>query len=153
MWENEALWLVRHWKRFTHGHRNRNLVYSSIRECPPSFYTMWNEAGDSQFSQHARRLSRTRRWLIASYCKQAMYMYQSADYKVTIKVSKIDPFCQGVDIFIGRTTSELCPVAAVLSYLTRVAQNTTPEYNDKGWFSAVIISMVLTVNAEIFVGD
>ena len=39
--------------------------------------------------------------------------------KVTIKASKTDPFRQGVDIFVGRTSNELCPVAAVLAYLVR----------------------------------
>lgn len=36
---------------------------------------------------------------------------------VTIKASKTDPFRKGVQIFIGRTDSELCPIAAVLPYL------------------------------------
>ena len=39
--------------------------------------------------------------------------------KVTIKSSKTDPFRQGIDIFIGKTSNELCPVAAVLAYLAR----------------------------------
>ena len=32
--------------------------------------------------------------------------------KVTMKALKTDPFCQGVDIFIGRTFNKLCPVGA-----------------------------------------
>ena len=39
--------------------------------------------------------------------------------KVTIKASKTDPFHQGIDIFIERTNNELCPVAAMLAYLTK----------------------------------
>ena len=39
--------------------------------------------------------------------------------KVTIKASKMNIFHQGVDISVGRTLNELCPVAAVLSYLTK----------------------------------
>lgn len=37
--------------------------------------------------------------------------------KVTIKASKTDPFRRGVDLFVGRTGGELCPVAAVLAYM------------------------------------
>lgn len=39
--------------------------------------------------------------------------------KITIKASKTDPFRQGVDIFVGKTSNDLCPVAAVLAYLAR----------------------------------
>lgn len=39
--------------------------------------------------------------------------------KVRIKASKTDPFRQGIDIFIGRTDNDLCPVAAMLAYLTK----------------------------------
>lgn len=37
--------------------------------------------------------------------------------KVRLKKSKTDPFRVGVDIFVGRTDSPLCPVAAVLAYM------------------------------------
>ncbi len=37
--------------------------------------------------------------------------------KVHIKASKTDPFRKGVDIFLGRTGSDLCPVRAMLNYL------------------------------------
>ncbi len=37
--------------------------------------------------------------------------------KVHIKASKTDPFRKGVDIFLGRTGSDLCPVTAMLDYL------------------------------------
>ena len=37
--------------------------------------------------------------------------------RVMIKQSKTDPFRKGVDLFIGKTGSSLCPVAAMLSYL------------------------------------
>ena len=36
---------------------------------------------------------------------------------VNIKASKTDPFQKGVSIFLGRTNSTLCPVAAVAAYL------------------------------------
>ncbi len=37
--------------------------------------------------------------------------------RVTIKQSKTDPFRRGVDLFLGKTDSDLCPVQAILSYL------------------------------------
>ena len=37
--------------------------------------------------------------------------------QVAIKQSKTDPFRQGVNIFFGRTSTDLCPVAALLNYL------------------------------------
>ena len=37
--------------------------------------------------------------------------------RVTIKQSKTDPFCQGVQLFLGRTCTDLCPVAAMLGYI------------------------------------
>ena len=43
--------------------------------------------------------------------------------KVTIKASNTDPFCQGVDILIGRIFNELCPVAAVLSFFAKRVNN------------------------------
>jgi len=39
--------------------------------------------------------------------------------KVRIKESKTDPFRLGVDVFVGRTGNELCPVAAVLAYMMK----------------------------------
>ena len=37
--------------------------------------------------------------------------------RIKIKQSKTDPFRKGVDLFVGRTVSSLCPVAAMLDYL------------------------------------
>ncbi len=37
---------------------------------------------------------------------------------VTLKASKTDPFRKGITLYIGRATSDLCPVSAVLAYLT-----------------------------------
>ncbi len=37
--------------------------------------------------------------------------------RVRIKASKTDPFRKGVDIFLGRTGTDLCPVTALLNYL------------------------------------
>ncbi len=37
--------------------------------------------------------------------------------RVSIKQSKTDPFRKGIDIFVGKTFSDLCPVSAMLNYL------------------------------------
>lgn len=37
--------------------------------------------------------------------------------KLTIKASKTDPFRKGVDLFLGRTPSSVCPVKAMVGYL------------------------------------
>ena len=38
--------------------------------------------------------------------------------QICIKLSKTDPFRSGVSLFVGRTGTDLCPVAALLDYLT-----------------------------------
>ena len=37
--------------------------------------------------------------------------------RISIKQSKTDPFRQGVDLFLGKTSTSLCPVGALLNYL------------------------------------
>ena len=37
--------------------------------------------------------------------------------KFRIRASKTDPFRVGVDIFVGKTANQLCPVTAILSYM------------------------------------
>ena len=37
--------------------------------------------------------------------------------RVSIKASKTDPFRRGVNVFLGKTNNDLCPVAAVGAYL------------------------------------
>ena len=44
--------------------------------------------------------------------------------EVTLKASKTDPFRHGVSVYLGRTDSDLCPVAAVLGYI--VSRGTAP---------------------------
>lgn len=39
--------------------------------------------------------------------------------RVTIKKSKTDPFRQGVSLYLGRTSSDICPVSATISYLEK----------------------------------
>ena len=42
---------------------------------------------------------------------------QPSFVRISIKQSKTDPFRRGVQLFVGRTGSDLCPVGALLSYL------------------------------------
>ena len=37
--------------------------------------------------------------------------------EVRIKASKTDPFRKGVNLYIGRTNNDLCPIAAMMAYL------------------------------------
>ena len=37
--------------------------------------------------------------------------------RVTIKQSKMDPFRKGVDLFLGKTGTDLCPVVVILNYM------------------------------------
>ena len=37
--------------------------------------------------------------------------------RVTLKQSKTDPFRKGICLFLGKTATNLCPVAAMLNYL------------------------------------
>ena len=48
--------------------------------------------------------------------------------QVCLKASKTYPFRTGVNVFVGRTGFLLCPVAAVLSYMTRRGTATGPLF-------------------------
>ena len=50
--------------------------------------------------------------------------------RVHLKRSKCDQFGMGVDVFVGRTRCELCPVAAVLSYLAVRGSSQGPIFID-----------------------
>ena len=39
--------------------------------------------------------------------------------KISIKQSKTDPFRKGVDLFLGKTDTDICPVRALLNYLVQ----------------------------------
>ena len=47
---------------------------------------------------------------------------------VNVKVSKTNPFRQGVQIHLGRMSSELCPVAAILSYMVKRGTSDGPFF-------------------------
>ena len=37
--------------------------------------------------------------------------------KISVKQSKTDPFHQGVDLYLGKTNKDICPVKGILQYL------------------------------------
>ena len=39
--------------------------------------------------------------------------------RMTIKQSKTDPFCKGIDLFLGKTGRKVCPVVAMMNYLAK----------------------------------
>jgi hypothetical protein len=47
--------------------------------------------------------------------------------QVTIKQSKTDPFWKGLNIFIGKTNTDICPVSAVLRYFLLRGKNRGDE--------------------------
>ncbi len=48
--------------------------------------------------------------------------------QVRVKASKTDPFRTGVDVFVGRTNCNKCPVAAVLAYMVMRGSNPGPLF-------------------------
>ena len=48
--------------------------------------------------------------------------------RVTIKQSKTDPFRKGIELFLGKTATDLCPVKAMLNYLLVRAEGTGPLF-------------------------
>ena len=48
--------------------------------------------------------------------------------QVTIKQSKTDPFRQGVQLCLGKTHEEICPVNAILPYLAIRGANPGPLF-------------------------
>ena len=53
---------------------------------------------------------------------------QPGPVRVCIKASKTDLFRRGVDIFLGRTSNSLCPVAALLAYLVIRGKSSGPLF-------------------------
>ena len=48
--------------------------------------------------------------------------------RLRIKASKTDPFRMGIDIFMGRTPSSVCPIKAMVSYLASRGQAPGPLF-------------------------
>ena len=46
--------------------------------------------------------------------------------KVNLKVSKTDPFRMGVTLIIGRSGTEICPVSAMLKYISHKSSTDGP---------------------------
>ena len=64
--------------------------------------------------------------------------------EVTIKVSKMGPFRQGVQVYLGRTNTDLCPVAVVLSYMVYRRTDSGPFFR---------YTRIRALTRERFVGD
>ena len=58
--------------------------------------------------------------------------YHPSMIQIRIKQSKTDPFRRGIDLFVGRTGAELCPVSAILDYLSMRGMSPGPlfKFND-----------------------
>jgi hypothetical protein len=48
--------------------------------------------------------------------------------RVTIKQSKTDPFRKGIDLFVGRTGTKVCPVVAIVNYLATRGKRDGPLF-------------------------
>ena len=48
--------------------------------------------------------------------------------KVHLKVSKCDQFSRGVNVFVGHTEDDLCPVVAVLNYIAQRGEQPGPFF-------------------------
>ena len=60
--------------------------------------------------------------------------HQNPTYpQVTLKASKMDPFRQGVTLYVGATQSNVSPVAAVLSFYGSQRRYTRAALQRKGW--------------------
>ena len=48
--------------------------------------------------------------------------------KLTIKQSKTDPFCRGVNIYLGATSDIICPLRSILPYLVLRGNHPGPSF-------------------------
>ena len=81
--------------------------------------------------------------------------------RVHLRMSKCDQFGQGVDVFLGRVDSPVCPVAALLAYIASRGSSPGPFFilDDgtpftKGAF-VIVLHALLTeagLNTELFAG-
>lgn len=51
--------------------------------------------------------------------------------RITIKRSKTDPFRKGIDLYMGKTSTDLCPVSALLNYLVVRGKGEGPLFKFK----------------------
>jgi len=62
--------------------------------------------------------------------------------KLRIKQSKTDPFRQGADIYLGATDTPICPVSALMPYLTERGTQPGPLFitNDRMYLTSALFS-------------
>lgn len=53
--------------------------------------------------------------------------------RITIKQLKTDPFRKAINRFIGKTSTDLCPVSALLNYLTVRGLGSRAPFSIQGW--------------------
>jgi len=53
--------------------------------------------------------------------------------RVSIKQSKSDPFRRRVDLFLGTSGTDLCPITAILNYLVIRGVAPGPLFLYRGW--------------------
>ena len=75
--------------------------------------------------------------------------------KIHLRCSKTDQFGRGVDVYVGRTGDDLCPVAALLAYLARRRNDPGPLFRmsdgtllTKGIFTARLREALSTLGYE-----
>ena len=64
-----------------------------------------------------QRLPSTRLPIYVSLMYQLTILNDTQIVKLHLKASKADPFRRGVEVVVGRTYNNLCPVTAMLAYL------------------------------------
>ena len=69
--------------------------------------------------------------------------------QVRIKASKTDPFRKGIDIYVGRTENDLCPIAAMLAYLAVRGDKKGPLFQFENGKSMTRDLFVTTVRAAL----
>ena len=75
--------------------------------------------------------------------------HRPAVMKVTIKTSKMDPFRKGIDLFLGRSETDLCPVVAVLGYLVVRGHGPGPLFKFKDGRSLTRQRLVVAVREAL----
>ena len=71
---------------------------------------------------------------------------QPGPVSVHIKASKTDPFRKGVNIFLGRTSNPLCPVAALLGYVAIRGKSAGPLFY-------MFVCLYAYLTRDLFVGE
>ena len=69
--------------------------------------------------------------------------------RVRIKASKTDPFRIGVEIFLGRTENDLCPVTAVLAYMVKRGSGPGPFFRFTSGASLTRAKLVIEVKKAL----